>query len=73
MGLLKNFEKAWMSVDQPVFTSKDYLGWSVFLHKYPRFIYNFVGGDAYFCIPPYPYAGEGNEKPYFFFFFKLLK
>ena len=62
MGKLQNFEKAWMSVDQPVFTSKDYTGWSVFLHKYPRYIYNFVAGDAFFCIPPYPYAGEGKHK-----------
>lgn len=66
MGLIKDFEKAWMSADQPVYAPRDYLGWSVFLHKYPRFIYNFNAGDAFFCIPPYPYAGESTN--YYFVF-----
>jgi hypothetical protein len=61
MGLIKNFEKAWSSIDQPVFAPKDYLGWSVFAHKYPRFVYNFIGGDAIITIPPFPYAGESKK------------
>jgi len=28
------------------------------MHKYPRWHYNFTCGDAYFCIPPYPFRGE---------------
>lgn len=55
---IKGFDEAWGSEDHPVFAPKDHPGWKGYLHKYPRWHYNFNNGDAYFCIPPYPFRGE---------------
>jgi hypothetical protein len=60
LDAIANFEDAWKDLDHPVFTCKDHNTWRAFSHKYPRYLYNFVSGDAIFCIPPYPFAGEGN-------------
>lgn len=54
------FEEAFADVDHPVYAPKDHASWRSFHHPYPRWHYNFTGGDAYFCIPPYPYKGERN-------------
>lgn len=35
------------------------------MHKYPRWHYNFFSGDAYFCIPPYPFRGEIEAYNFF--------
>lgn len=55
---IKGFDEAWGSEDHPVFAPKDHPSWKGYLHKYPRWHYNFNNGDAYFCIPPYPFRGE---------------
>lgn len=55
---IKGFEQAWSHPDHPVFAAKDHFTWKSDLHKYPRYHYNFNSGEAYFCIPPYPFRGE---------------
>lgn len=62
---IANFEDAWKDLDHPVFTCKDHNTWRAFSHKYPRYLYNFVSGDAIFCIPPYPFAGEVETYNFF--------
>lgn len=57
-SLIKGFEEAWKDLEHPVFSNNDHMSWRSTDHKYQKFIYNFTNGDAYFCIPPYPFAGE---------------
>lgn len=33
--------------------------------KHPRFHYSHTHGDAYFCIPPYPFTGEVEAYSFF--------
>lgn len=62
---IKGFEDAWKHPDHPVFSCKDHPSWRAFLHKYPRWHYNFFSGDAFFCIPPYPFRGEVEAYNFF--------
>lgn len=54
-GAIKGFEEAWNDPEHPVFSCKDSLAWKANVHKAPRFHYSHNSGDAYFCIPPYPF------------------
>lgn len=36
----------------------DHPSWRSVQHKYTKWHYNFNHGDAYFVIPPFPFAGE---------------
>jgi hypothetical protein len=62
---IKGFEEAWADPDHPVFTAKDHHTWRSFVHKYARWHYSFTNGDAIFCIPPYPFAGEVETYNFF--------
>jgi len=64
-GAIKGFEDAWIDPEHPVYTNKDYLGWKASVHKEPKFHYSHNNGDAYFCIPPYPFAGEVESYSFF--------
>lgn len=57
---IKGFEEAWQDIQHPVFTHKDYTFWKSSDPKHQRWISNFTGGNAFFCLPPLPYRGEGN-------------
>ena len=59
IGAIENFEDCWSDVNHPVFTNKDHSNWKSNHNKHPRFHYNFTHGDGYFCIPEYPFGGEG--------------
>jgi len=62
---IKGFEEAWREEDHPVFTAKDHATWRANNHKYFRFHYSYTSGDAYFCIPPYPFSGEIETYSFF--------
>lgn len=62
--MIKGFDEAWADFNTPVFTGSDHPSWKSNDHKYTRWLGNFTNGDAYFCIPQYPFAGEG--KHYYF-------
>ncbi|CAK61041.1 unnamed protein product (macronuclear) [Paramecium tetraurelia] len=55
---IKGFEEAWQDFDSPVFTNLDHPSWRSSNHKYTRWHYNFNHGEAYFCIPQFPFSGE---------------
>jgi len=55
---IKNFEDAWVDTESPVYSNIDPLSWKSNVHKYFRFTYSFTHGNAFFCIPPYPFRGE---------------
>jgi len=62
---IKGFDEAWKDAEHPVFAAKDHPTWRANLHKYPRYHFNYTSGDAYFCIPPYPYKGEVGGLNFF--------
>lgn len=58
INAIKGFEEAWADQFHPFYTNKDHPSWKSDNHKYARYHFNYTSGDAYFCIPPYPFAGE---------------
>jgi len=62
---IQGFEDAWKDESHPVYTWKDHSSWKFALHKYPRYHYNFLHGDAYFTIPKYPFRGEVGGYNFF--------
>lgn len=52
-----NYNNAYIQIDHST--------WRAFMHKYPKWHYNFNSGDAYFCIPPYPFRGEVETYNFF--------
>lgn len=62
---VKGLDDAWADLEHPVFMCKDHASWKSKDHKYCRFIYSFTGGDAIFCIPPYPFSGEVGGYNFF--------
>jgi len=62
---IKGFEEAWKDLNHPVFAPKDHSSWRSNDHKAYRWTYNFTCGDAYFCIPPYPFRGEIETYNFF--------
>lgn len=62
---IKGLEEAWKDSMHPVFTQKDHPSWRSVEHKYTRWHYNFDHGEAYFVIPPYPFAGEVESYNFF--------
>jgi hypothetical protein len=62
---IPGLEAAWAHHDHPVYVPKDHPTWKGDLHKYPKYHYNFCSGDAYFCIPPYPFRGEVETYNFF--------
>jgi sulfide:quinone oxidoreductase len=62
---IENFKSAWEDVDHPVFSNIDPLHWRSNVHKYFRHTYSFNHGNAYFCIPPYPFRGEIGAYNFF--------
>jgi hypothetical protein len=65
LDAIKGFEDAWMHPEHPVYAPKDHPTWKSFLHKYPKYHYNFNHGDAYFAIPPFPFRGEVETYNFF--------
>eukprot|EP00331_Platyophrya_macrostoma_P019053 CAMPEP_0176467426 /NCGR_PEP_ID=MMETSP0127-20121128/38456_1 /TAXON_ID=938130 /ORGANISM="Platyophrya macrostoma, Strain WH" /LENGTH=407 /DNA_ID=CAMNT_0017860733 /DNA_START=247 /DNA_END=1470 /DNA_ORIENTATION=- len=65
VNLVPGLEEAWADVNHPVYMPKDHSSWRSFHHPYPRWHYNFTSGDAFFCIPPYPYPGEVGGLNFF--------
>lgn len=41
-----------------LFKYSDPESWRAGVHKYAKYITNYKHGNGFFCIPPYPYAGE---------------
>lgn len=62
---IKGFDEAWAHEDHPVYAPKDHPSWKGYLHKYPRWHYNFNSGDAYYCLPKYPFRGEIESYNFF--------
>lgn len=62
---IKGFEDAWKDLEHPVYTAKDYPTWRTTQNKHQRYYYNYNSGDAFFCIPPYPFAGEIETYNFF--------
>lgn len=58
VGLVDGLANAWKTYDIPVHVAKDHPDWRANEFKFPRWHFNYTSGDAIFCIPPYPYAGE---------------
>jgi hypothetical protein len=65
LDAIKGFDDAWMHPEHPVYAPKDHPTWKSFLHKYPKYHYNFNNGDAYFTIPPFPFRGEVETYNFF--------
>jgi sulfide:quinone oxidoreductase len=65
LDAIKGFEDAWRHPEHPVYAPKDHPSWRSYLHKYPKWHYNFFSGDAYYCIPPYPFRGEVETYNFF--------
>lgn len=55
---IQGLDAAWAEFEHPVYVSKDHPSWRANDHKYARWHYNYTSGEAIFCIPPAPYAGE---------------
>jgi NADPH-dependent 2,4-dienoyl-CoA reductase/sulfur reductase-like enzyme len=55
---IKGFYDALEDPEHPVYASKDPDSWRAGVHKYAKYITNYKQGNGFFCIPPYPYAGE---------------
>ena len=55
---IKGFKEAWDDDYLPVYSTANSEKWTVGHSKYTRWIGNFIHGDAYFYIPPYPFKGE---------------
>jgi sulfide:quinone oxidoreductase len=55
---IKGLYEAWGDHTHPVYVSRDHPTWRSNDHKYQKYHYNHTCGDAFFCIPPYPYRGE---------------
>ena len=62
---IKGLEEAWQDLSHSVFTNRDHPSWRSGHHKYARWHYNFSGGDAFFCIPPFPFRGEVESYNFF--------
>ena len=62
---IKGFEPAWQDLVHPVFANKDHPSWRSVQHKYTRWHYNYYNGDAFFCIPQYPFPGEVEAYNFF--------
>jgi len=58
LSQIKGFEDAWQDLSHPVFTHREHPSWRANDMKHTRWIYNFTNGNAYFCIPPFPFKGE---------------
>jgi len=58
---IKGLYEAWGDLEHPVFVSRDHPTWRSNDHKPQKYHYNYTSGDAYFCIPPYPYKGESKD------------
>lgn len=58
MASIKGFDEALADIYHPVYSCTDHPTWKSTEIKHPRFHYSHTHGDAYFCIPPYPFAGE---------------
>jgi sulfide:quinone oxidoreductase len=55
---IEGLEDAWKDPNSKVFVSKDHPSWRSAEHKYQKYHYNYTHGDAFFCIPEYPFKGE---------------
>lgn len=62
---IEGFDSAYSDMEHPVFSNFDHSSWRSLQHKYPRWHYNFTNGDAFFCIPPYPFKGEISNYSFF--------
>jgi len=60
MSQIKGLEEAWADLHHPVFAPKEHPSWRSNDNKHQRWIYNYTNGNAFYCIPPYPFRGEGN-------------
>jgi len=64
-GAIKGFKEAWDDGEHPVYSCKDSPAIKSAIHKEPKFHYSHNNGAAYFCIPPYPFAGEVESYSFF--------
>lgn len=62
---ITGFDDAWAHAEHPVYANCDHASWGGALHKYPKYHYNFCHGQAYFCIPPFPFRGEVEHYNFF--------
>ena len=62
---VKGFEEAWADLEHPVYADQDHESWKLSANKSFRFIHNFPGGNAFFCIPPAPFFGEIEHYNFF--------
>jgi NADH dehydrogenase FAD-containing subunit len=65
MSQIKGLEEAWADLHHPVFASKEHPAWKSNDNKHQRWIYNYTNGNAFYCIPPYPYRGEISSFNFF--------
>lgn len=63
--MIKGFEEAWKDPEHPVYTNKDHSSWRNSVNKHMRMHYTHTYGNAYFCIPPYPFSGEVENYNFF--------
>ena len=50
----------YINIIKIIIIKKDHPSWKSSVNKHMKMHYAHTFGDAYFCIPPYPFAGEGN-------------
>jgi sulfide:quinone oxidoreductase len=62
---IKGLYDAWGDLEHPVFVSRDHPNWKSNDHKYQKYHYNYTSGDAYFCLPQYPFKGEVGAYNFF--------
>jgi hypothetical protein len=65
LNLVKGLEEAWRDTEHPVYTNKDHPSWKSSVNKHMKMHYAHTYGDAFFCIPPYPFAGEVENYNFF--------
>jgi NADH dehydrogenase FAD-containing subunit len=65
LSAIKGFEEAFSDLNHPVFTHREHPTWKANDMKHQRWIYNYTNGNAFYCIPPYPYRGEISSFNFF--------
>lgn len=65
MSQIKGLEEAWADLHHPVFAPKEHPNWKSNDNKHQRWIYNFTNGNAFYCIPPFPFRGEVSSYNFF--------
>lgn len=62
---VKGFDEAWADLEHHVYADQDHESWKLSASKTFRYIHNFPGGEALYCIPPAPFHGEIEHYNFF--------